>query len=79
MYICIRLQYIVKFIVSICKSGLLSQGPHSHILMMGSPSDFFGSTKDARLFLGCKKKDQGIFLGMQQNIVIFVGIQILKL
>ena len=42
-----------------------AQGPHSHILMMGggskilAKSDFFGSMKDARIFLGSQKT--GIF------------------
>ena len=57
------------------KNGeITSQGPHSHILMTGDPSDFlgseilaksdfFGSMKDARIFLGCKKK-QRIFWGL---------------
>ena len=56
--------------------GLLTQGPHSHILMIGvgggGPSDFcgseilaksyfFGSMKDAGIFLGPKKKQRGFF------------------
>ena len=48
-----------------------SQGPHSHILMTGgvrviffrseilAKGDFFGSMKDAGIFLGCKKKKEG--------------------
>ena len=49
-----------------------ARGPHSHILMTGGPNDFFGSEilakgdffgsmKDARIFLGCEKKTEGFF------------------
>ena len=51
-----------------------SQGPHSHILMTGgggpsdflgseilAKSDFFGSMKDAGIFLGREKKQRDIF------------------
>ena len=60
------------------KNGeITSQGPHSHILMTGDPSDFlgseilaksdfFGSIKDARIFLGCKKKTED-FLGVVEK------------
>ena len=80
------------------------RGP-THIFVMmgegaGDPSDFFGSEilaksdffrsmKDARIFLGCEKKqrdflvvakkDKGNFLGMLKKVVIFWGRQILKL
>ena len=54
----------------------VSQGPHSHILMMGGGGDqsdflgseifwlkviFFGSIKDAEIFLGCEKKQKDLF------------------
>ena len=52
---------------------LQPHGPHSHILMMGGggPSDFFGSEilaksvffgsmKNAGMFLGCKKRIKGL-------------------
>ena len=51
-------------------------------------SDFFGSMKDAGIFLGHKKnrgflglrkKDWGIFWGMLKKVVKFLGRQILKL
>ena len=52
-------------LVSLGVKGV-SQGPHSHILMMGGLSDFFGSeiltksdffgyVKDAGIFLDCEK------------------------
>ena len=51
---------------------VVSQGPHSHILMIGGPSDFlgseilakgdfFGSMKDTRIFWGHEKKTEGFF------------------
>ena len=77
-----------------------SQGLHSHILMKGGggPSDFFlslkfgksdflGSMKDARIFLGHKKTEgffwvvkKGLrdFFGYTKKVVIFLGRQILK-
>ena len=58
----------------------MAQGPHSHILMtgVGGPSDFcgseilakgdfFGSIKDAGIFLGREKKTGGIFLGCKKR------------
>ena len=56
----------------------------------GGPSDFFGSEilaksdlfgfmKDAGFFLGCKKRTKGLFWGMLNKAVIFLGRQILKL
>ena len=50
-------------------------------------NDFFGSMKDAGIFLGCKKRIRGVFLscekrtkgffgGMLKKIVIFWGRQI---
>ena len=58
-----------------------AQGPHSHILMTGgggskgffgsdilAKRDFFGSMKDARIFL-CRENNTGIFLG----IVFFIS------
>ena len=80
-----------------------SQGPHSHILMTGggcdfsgseilARSDFFGSMKDAGIFLGRakqKQKTRGIFWvaknGLRdffvyaKKVVIFLERQILKL
>ena len=61
-----------------------SQGPHSHILMTGGPSDvfrseilakgdFFGSMKDAEIFLG-RKKNGGIFLGCEKRTKGFFGV-----
>ena len=52
-------------------------GPHSHILMTGDPSDFFGSEilaksdllgsmKDAENFLGREKKQRD-FLGLRKK------------
>ena len=51
--------------------------------------DFFGSVKDAGIFLGCEKKTgffgckkkKGLmdFLGYAKNVVIVLGRQILKL
>ena len=57
----------------------MAQGPHSHILMTGGgPSDFcgseilakgdfFGSMKDAGIFLGREKKKRRDFLGLQKK------------
>ena len=52
-------------------------------------SDFFGSTKDAGIFLGRKKingffggyekRTKGFFLGMLKKVVMFLGRQSLKL
>ena len=61
--------YIERFVVS--------QGPHSHILMMGGgrggPKDLFGSDILAkRDFLG-SIKDAGIFWGRENNTGIFLG------
>ena len=55
----------------------MAQGSHSHILMTGgggggslsdflgseilAKNDFFGSMKDARIFLGCEKRTKGFF------------------
>ena len=50
----------------------LSQGPHSHILMMGvsewlfgawnfGQKRFFGSMKDARIFFGCEKNQKNFW------------------
>ena len=51
--------------------------------------DFFGSMKDAGIFLGREKKTEGFFgvakkelrdfFGYAKKVVIFVGRQILKL
>ena len=53
----------------------IAQGPHSHILMMGGPSDFFGSEilaksafgsmKDARIFLGHEEKQRDFWVGKE--------------
>ena len=42
-------------------------------------SDFFGSMKEARVFLGCIKRTKGFFWGMLKKVVIFLGRQILNL
>ena len=53
-----------------------------------SQCDFFGSMKDAGIFLGCKKnrnffglqkKRLRDFLGYAKKVVIYLGRQILKL
>ena len=41
-------------------------------------SDFFGSTKDAGIFLGREKKPEGFFV-CAKKVVIFLRRQILKL
>ena len=70
----------IKIILhSLRLKGHCPQGPHSHILMTGGggPSDFFGSEilaksdflgsmKDAGIFLGRGKKNQG-FLGVAKK------------
>ena len=63
------------------RTFLKAQGPHSHILMTGgggsegffgsdilAKRDFFGSMKDARIFLG-RENNTGIFWG----IVFFIS------
>ena len=47
----------------------------SEILAKG---DFFGSMKDAGIFLGRKKKELRDFFGYAKKVVIFLGRQILK-
>ena len=70
---------------------ILSQGPYSHILITGGPSDFLGSEILAQSdFFGvAKKKTEGYFwvakkglrdfYGYAKKVVIFLGRQILKL
>ena len=54
--------------------GSAPQGPHSHILMTGGPSDFFGSEILAKSdFLG-SMKDAGIFLGHKREQRDFFGL-----
>ena len=57
-------------------SLLKAQGPHSHILMMGGggPKDFFGSDILAKRDFFGSMKDAGIFLGRENNTGIFLGI-----
>ena len=50
------------------------QGPHSHILMTGGPKDFFGSDILAKRDFFGSMKDAGIFLGRENNTGIFLGI-----
>ena len=51
-----------------------AQGPHSHILMTGGSEGFFGSDiLDKRDFFG-SMKDASIFLGRENNTGIFLGI-----
>jgi len=46
---------------------MIPQGPHSHILMMEGPKDFFGpDILGKRDFFG-SMKDAGIFLGHENN------------
>ena len=51
-----------------------AQGPHSHILMTGGPKDFFGSDILAKRDFFGSMKDAGIFLGRENNTGIFLGI-----
>ena len=52
------------------------QGSHSHILMTGGggPNDFFGSDILAKRDFFGSMKDAGIFLGRENNRGIFLGI-----
>ena len=51
-----------------------AQGPHSYILMTGGgPSGFFGSMKDARIFLGRQKKIEGFFGVAKKGLRYFLG------
>ena len=57
------------------KTNLNPQGPHSHILMTGGgPKDFFGSDILAKRDFFGSMKDAGIFLGHENNTGIFLGI-----
>ena len=62
------------------QNAIESQGPHSHILMKGgggpsdffgseilAQSDFFGSMKDVRIFLGRKKKILRDYFGLRKK------------
>ena len=55
-----------------------AQGPHSHILMTGGggggSKDFFGSDILAKKDFFGSMKDAGIFLGGENNRGIFFGI-----
>ena len=46
--------------------NLTAQGPHSHILMTGDPSDFLGSEILAKSDCFGSMKDAGIFLGHEK-------------
>ena len=50
------------------------QGPHSHILMTGGSEGFFGSDILAKRDFFGSMKDAGIFLGRENNRGIFMGI-----
>ena len=56
-----------------------TQGPHSHILMMGggggSPSDYFGSEILAKSDFFQSMKDAGIFLGRRRKQRDFFGLR----
>ena len=56
---------------------LQSQGPNSHILMMGGggPSEFFGSEILAKSNFFGSMQDTGIFLGPEKNRGIFLGCE----
>ena len=54
-----------------------AQGPHSHILMRGEgvgPSDFFGSEILAKSDFFGSMKDAGIFLGRKKEQRDFFGL-----
>ena len=51
-----------------------SQGPHSHILTTGGLKDFFWSDILAKRDFFGSVKDAGIFLGRENNRGIFLGI-----
>ena len=51
-----------------------AQGPHSHILMTGGSKGFFGSDILAKRDFFGSMKDAGIFLGRENNTGIFLGI-----
>ena len=56
-----------------------AQGPHSRILMTGGgggggPKDFFGSNILAKRDFFGSMKDAGIFLGRENNTTIVLGI-----
>ena len=61
------------------KIYISAQGPHSHILMTGGQSDFFGSEILAKSDFFETVKDAGNFFGYAKKVVIFLGRQILKL
>ena len=53
-----------------------AQRPHPHILMTGlggGPSDFFGSMKDAEIFLESRKKIEGYFGVAKKGLRDFFG------
>ena len=54
------------------------QGPHSHILMTGGPKDFFGSDILAKRDFFGSMKDAGIFLGRENNMRDFYGYCIFR-
>ena len=55
-------------------TSVKTQGAHSHILMTGDPSDFFGSEILAKVdFLG-SMKDTGISLGRKKKTEGFFGV-----
>ena len=45
----------------------MTQGPHSHILVTGGPSDFYGSEILAKSDFFGSVKDAGIFFGSQKK------------
>ena len=60
-------------IIMPCPNCILtnSQGPHSHILVMGGPKDFFGVWNfGQRGFFGVYERGQDFF-GLPENTVIF--------
>ena len=69
-------QETLSYYFGICHGGFSTQGLHSHILMTGGggPKDFFGSDILAKRDFFGSMKDAGIFLGRENNTGIFLGI-----
>ena len=69
--------YLSQLLVDCSQSPIFfvrSFGSHSHILMTGSPRDFFGSDILVKRDFFGSMKDAGIFLGRENNTGIFLGI-----
>ena len=77
--------YLHLGILNMLKTFLLmNHRPHSHLLMMGGPSDFFGSEilakgnffgsmKDAKIFWGHEKITEGFFGFAKKELRDFLG------